>query len=589
MTRTRWTATRLTSADTEPPGALDRPSSSTLLVSLALGLVAAVLLALGSVVPVVAGARPGFTSAPLLIVLAVLPIALAGLFFLRGRESAAAGVLAGLAALAPGRAVLDLQFVADPSMASRPELYRPEFFALPGAGTGLFLLLAGHVVTVVAGVVAVRGLGPRQEPGAAARGLLPLGLVAAGVAAVGLLMAPFSGSDAFMPIGSAFERPGLVLGGCLLLAFALPVAAGLAISSGNGDLSTGGLLGLGLGALAVSLPALVSGAVVAGIGISAGPIVVLVGIAGLVAVSAFSVEDTVAPEETPALQDEGGRAGEATLPGSPRLRMTAGGLALVTAVAAVAGTFTPHVVVGGLDGPQSPFRWLLLVAGLVVGVLGALLFVPGLAAVVRPALSVLWAGVPLAATAVLTTAITATELGVGLAPGPGVLWTAVAVVAAVATACLSVVAGMVERDDMDDDPAQPGPSMITPLVAGGILAVGAFGTPTIEAPGYSEAAIWSNFGTPSWGLLVALVVVLGACFLAPRSRPARATALLAGATGLAVLRLVEYPLTGGEIPGEHIGVGWWLALACVVALAIAAGLAPRGAIHTDKTRSGSIR
>jgi hypothetical protein len=585
MTRTRWiVADRLSRTDPRSPDALDGQSATTLLAALVLGALAALLLTLGSVVPVVTGAVRGYASAPLLIVLAVAPMVLVGAFLMRGRQAAAVGVLAGFAALAPGRAVLDLQFVADPSLASRPELYGPEVFALPGPDAGLWLLLAGHVLVVAAGVVGVRAIGSRPEPGSAGRGLLPIGLVAAGVAAIGVMMAPFSGDDAFLPAGSAFERPALVLTGCLLLAFALPAAAGLAISSGTGGLSMGGLLGLGLAAATVALPELVSGLAVPRIGLSAGPIVVLVGALGFVVVAFLPGEGNPAG----VADDE---AGEASLPGSPRLRMTTGALALVTMLAAIAGTFTTQVVVaGGLPGPESPSRWLLLVAGLLVGVLGAAMFVPGLAPAVRPVLSVAWAGVPLAATAVLTIAITATELGAGLSPGQGVLWTSVAVVAAVATACLSVVAGMVERDDSEEAAElMPGPNMVTPLVAGGILAIGGFGTPSIVAPDYVEPALWSNFGTPSWGLLLALLTVLGACFLAPRSRPARATALLAGATCLAALRVLALPLTGDQIPGVHAGVGWWLALGCVVALAIATVLAPRGTAHTRKTPSGSIR
>lgn len=585
MTRTRWTVTdRLARTDPQSPDALDEPSAATLLAALLLSALAAVLLALGAVLPVVAGAARGYASAPLLIVLAVAPIVLAGAFALRGRQAAAVGVLAGVAALAPGRAVLDLQFLADPSAVSRPELYRPVEFALPGPGAGLWSLLAGHVVTVAAGVVAVRAIDSRPEPSSSGRGLLPIGLVAAGVAAVGVLMSPFSGADAFLPVGSAFERPTLVLAGCLLLAFALPAAAGLAISSGTGGLSMGGLLGLGLAAATIALPELVSGAAVAGIGLSAGPVVVLVGALGFVVVAFLPRESA----STSVAEDE---AGEASLPGSPRLRMTTGVLGLVTMAAAIAGTFTEQVVVaGGLPAPESPSRWLLLVAGLLVGVLGASMFVPGIAPTVRPVLSVAWAGVPLAATAVLTIAITASELGAGLSPGQGVLWTSVAVAAAVATACFSVVAGMVERDDSEDSgEVTPGPNMITPLVAGAILAVGGFGAPSIVAGDYVEPGLWSNFGTPSWGLLLALIIVLGACFLAPRSRPARATALLAGATCLAALRLLELPLTGNPIPGAHAGIGWWLTLGCVVALAIATALAPRGTIHSSKTRSGSIR
>jgi hypothetical protein len=176
-----------------------------------------------------------------------------------------------------------------------------------------------------------------------------------------------------------------------------------------------------------------------------------------------------------------------------------------------------------------------------------------------------------------------------------VLWTAVAAAGAVATACCSVVAGMVERDDSEDNEDAEavvdlqGAGIYTPVVAGGILALGAFGTPSIVAPDYVEPALWSNFGTPSWGLLLALLTLLGACSLAPRCRPVRATALLIGATLLAVLRVLELPLAAGQIGGAHAGAGWWLALGCAVALAIASGMASRGVFHSPDTRSGSIR
>ncbi|WAL65060.1 hypothetical protein ORV05_29745 [Amycolatopsis cynarae] len=567
------------------PDALEGPNA-TLHTAIALGATAAVLGALGSALPVVSGGAAGYSSAPLLIVLALAPMALVAVFVLRARISAAAGVLAGAAALAPGRAVADLQFLADPSVATRPELYRTQVFELPAPAAGLWLLLAGHVFAVAAGVAAVSALGARAEPGNVGRGRLLAGTLFAGIAAVGVLMAPLSTDDAFLPVGSAFEAPALVLAGCLLLAFALPVAAWLSLSSGTGELGRGGLLGVTAAAVAVSLPNLVSGLVLTGVAVAAGPIVVLAGALGL-AVVAFLPVTEVRP---PSGDDE---AAEASLPGKTRLQKVTGALAAITLVTAVAGTLTPQVVmVHGLPGPQSPWRWLLLAAGLPTGVLGAAMFPPRVAALVRPALSVAWAGVPLAATAVLTTAITATELGGAFSPGTGVLWTATAAVAAGATGCCSVVAGMVERDELDETAGAavpPGPDLVTPLVAGAILAVGAFGTPVIVAPDYVEPALSTNFGTPSWGLLLGLALVLGAATLAPRCRPARAAALLAGAACLAGLRVAELPLAGSEIAGAHAGLGWWLALGCVLALVLAAVMAARGAFHNSKRPTGSIR
>ncbi|GHE95866.1 hypothetical protein GCM10017786_30460 [Amycolatopsis deserti] len=656
------------------------------------GAVSAVLLAAGAVVPVVNGVARGFNSAPLLVVLAVAPMVVVAVLALKGRHQTAAGVLAAVAALAPGRLVLDLMLLTDPVRAARPELFRLHSLADPGKAPGLWLLLAGHLAAIAAGVMATRAAAPKAdtpwtprtspaaeaaaarvaqagggasaasasggaatqraalesaaggtdqatggqnarpkdtssdtgpEPasdstasggsgsaGAAASGAsttptsstttwpeaadvsragLLLGMFAAVVSAVGVMMAPFTSSDAFLPAGSAFESPGLVLGGSLLLAFALPVATVLLAGSGSA-VARGGLLGLGVTAAVLGLPNLFSGLSLPGVRLAAGPILVLVGAAGMVAAAFLPTATT--PDAT---QDD--EAGEITLPGIRRLRIVTGVLAVLTAAAAIAGALTPQVVITEtLNGPQSPSRSALLVAGLLVGVLGLVMFTAGPAGYARPALSVAWVTIPLAGTAVLTMAVTATELGAGLTPGPGVLWTALAIVGAAATACCSVVAGMVERDEttdpataFGDGPAVPGADLLTPLVAAGILAIGAFGTPSILAPDYVEPALWSSFGTPSWGLLVALLTVLGACVLAPRCRPARAAALLAGAACVAGLRAAELPLVGDEIAGAHAGLGWWLALGCALALVIAAVLAARGSIHTPKTRSGSIR
>ncbi|AIJ20857.1 hypothetical protein [Amycolatopsis methanolica] len=814
------------------------------------GVVSAVLLAAGAAVPVVNGVARGFHSVPLLVVLAVAPMAVVAVLALKGRHQTAAGVLAAVAALAPGRLVLDLILLTDPVQAARPELFRLHSLADPGTAPGLWLLLAGHVAAIAAGVMATRAAAPKADtqwtprasaaaeaaaaraagdptpsgstpsgpstdraadaapssartaggdapsgaaaappsgtaaddavgapaggtddlaaggeaeeragnadgksgalpartsrtecsvaigdagtddsaagppttageaaasasgsgrtaasadvsdqpsapgagsdetpasadtfgrasapgggsdrasaagagsgrasasgdgsdrtaaaggsdqtsasgggsgrvsapaadsgrapgvsPGRAAtratpadasgqppasegawpeaaevsRGGLIFGMFAAVVAAVGVMMAPFTSTDAFLPAGSAFESPGLVLAGSLLLAFALPVATVLLAGSGTA-VARGGLLGLGVTAAVVGLPNLVSGLSLPGVRLAAGPILVLAGAAGMIAAAFLPTATT--PD---AAQDD--EAGEITLPGIRRLRIVTGVLAVLTSAAAIAGALTPQVVITEtLNGPQSPSRSALLVAGLLVGLLGLVMFTAGPAAYARPALSVAWVTVPLAGTAVLTMAVTATELGAGLAPGPGVLWTALAIVGSAITACCSVVAGMVERDEttdpataFGDGPALPGADLLTPLVAAGILAIGAFGTPSILAPDYVEPALWSSFGTPSWGLLVALLTVLGACVLAPRCRPARAAALLAGAACVAGLRAAELPLVGDEIAGAHAGLGWWLALGCSLALVIAAVLAARGSIHTPKPRSGSIR
>ncbi|WP_027932557.1 hypothetical protein [Amycolatopsis thermoflava] len=127
------------------------------------GAVSAVLLAVGAAVPVVNGVARGFHSVPLLVVLAVAPMAVVAVLALKGRHQTAAGVLAAVAALAPGRLVLDLILLTDPVRAARPELFRLHSLADPGTAPGLWLLLAGHLAAIAAGVMATRAAAPKAD------------------------------------------------------------------------------------------------------------------------------------------------------------------------------------------------------------------------------------------------------------------------------------------------------------------------------------------------------------------------------------------------------------------------------------------
>ncbi|WP_235999437.1 hypothetical protein [Qaidamihabitans albus] len=554
---------------------------------------AAALLAAGAALPVVDGGEPGFTSAPLLVALALLPVLLAAVLAARGWQAGAAGVLAGFAALAPGSVVLHLQFAADPSAAVRTELYLPTDLAQHSPAAGLWLLLSGHVMAAVAGVLAVRA-GRRAETsgtsGTSAEGpdavdqwrrrwLLPA-VLAAVLAAIGLLMAPVVSEDVYLLARNAFEGPAFALAGYLLIAGALPLAAALAMTSASVDFARGCLAGLGVAVVLLALPSVVAGAVVPVAGISAGPIVALAGAAGLFWLARTSSVARAVPEQA----DD--QAGGASVPGRRRLQVATGVLAMLTAAAAIAGSFAAQLATAGPGpAPESPARWLLFTAGALVGVLGAAMFVPRLAPVVRPVLSVAWAGVLIAATAVLDTAITATGFRGSVSTGPGVLPAWLAMCGAAVTACCSAVTGVVEREDIGDiDGTQsgaPGESrvdvnLLTPLAAAAILSVAAFGMPVVTAPDYVAAGLWSEFRTPSWGLLAGALTVLGAIALALRSRPVPGAGLLTGAATLLGLRAATLPLSGAYIDGARPGSGFWFALAAAAALLIAAGIAVAG-------------
>ncbi|GAA1207840.1 hypothetical protein [Prauserella alba] len=558
------------------------------------------LLTAGALVPVVEGGERGLAAGPVvLVVLAVLPLSLAGAFALRGGTVAAVGVLAGAAALAPGRAVLDLQLAADPSRASRPELYLPSDLYAHAAAPGLWLLVAGHAMTVVAGVFALRArAGAAGESGSDEAGdpgrRLAVAVSAAVVAGIGLVMQPFTSAEVYLLAQNAFEGPVVAMAGYLLVAAALPVTAAMAVSSGDTDLMRGGLLGAAAGGTAVALPAVVAALGIDTLGLSAGPIVALAGLVVLVVAAFVRMPAADVPEPDEA---------DVRLPGSVRLRAGAGAAALAAGVCAVIGSVTPQLETQGpIAAPESPARWSLLAAGLVVGVLGAAMFVPRVAVLVRPVLSVAWVAVLVAGTAVLDTAVIATGSAGGVASsGPGVVWTWVAMVVAAVAACSSVVAGAVERDDLDDpgrdaqdDDAQDSGArdsgardsgaqggagsaggrlpavLFGALAVAGVLAVVAFGVPVFTAPDYAAAGLWARFGTPSWGLLAGAIVVVGALVLAARSRQAPAVGLLCGVGVVLALHAASFPLSRGEIDGVSAGPGFWFVFAAVIAVLVAA-------------------
>ncbi|WP_253829625.1 hypothetical protein [Prauserella aidingensis] len=549
------------------------------------------LSAAGALLPVVEGGERGLAAGPVvLVVVAALPLVLAGAFAVRGAAVAAAGVLIGAAALAPGRAVLDLQFAAEPSRASRPELYLPSDLYAHSAAPGLWLLVAGHVVTVVAGVLALRaraggeaGSADGTDPGRR----LAVAVSAAVAAAIGLVMQPFTSSEVYLLAQNAFEGPLVAMAGYLLVAAALPVTAAIAVSSGDTDLVRGSLLGAAASAAGLAVPAVVAALGLDTLGLSVGPVLTLAGLAVLVvaALVRMPAAEAAGEDETPV-----------RLPGSVRLRAAAGVGALVAAGCAVIGAVTPQLQTqGSIAAPESPARWSLLAAGLVVGVLGVAMLLPRTAVLVRPVLSVAWVGVLVAGTAVLDTAVTATGSAGGVASsGPGVVWTWIAMFVAAVTACASVVAGAVERDDVDDaapadaaddaeaddDAADGGAAeadsgrssvlLLGALVVAGVLTVVAFGLPVFTAPDYVAAGLWARFGTPSWGLLAGTAVVLGGLVLAARSRRAPAVGVLCGAGVVLALHAASFPLSRGEIAGASAGAGFWCAFAAVVVVLVAA-------------------
>ncbi|WP_254896997.1 hypothetical protein [Amycolatopsis sp. Hca4] len=561
--------------------------SPALKAALTLAAAGAVALTAAAFTPVSPAASPGFTSWPFLALLALAPAAAAIWPALSGKPALGGGLLLGLAALAPGRLVLDLQFAVNGPLTIRPELYLPDrFLGSSAVGGGFWLLVAGDLLTAAAGVVAWRALRSHDEPERRRwRLLVPLLAVVAGA---GLLTAPVHSDNGFLLARAAFEGPWPALGGYLLLAAALPLAAVLALAAPSEQTARGALGGLAAGAFGVAAPPVLAGLFRDDLHVTWGPVLALLATAVVAVLAATRLNESA---ETP---DQGGNV---ELPGLFWWRLTTGLLGLATAVAALVGASAPQVAVTALNpgaatpvsaAAESPARWFLLAAALVLAVPSALVLVPKTAAVARPVLGVAWAGVVLAGTAVLNTALTATQAGnlagfggaAAAAPvftydlGAGAAWTFAALVLAAVAALAAVGTGVVEREDAGDTTTQS--ANLTLVAAGAVLAVAAFGLPVFAVPGYVAAGLWSHFDTPSWGLLTAAVVVVGAAALATRSRPKPAAALLTGAALLTALHAAELPLVGGSLGGASPATGFWVALAATAALLAAAGLAVAG-------------
>lgn len=549
------------------------------------GLLGGLLLAIGPLLPVVSPATaPGFTAGPLLFVLGLLPVGLAVGIAATGRWSAAAGVLIATALFAPGRALADAQLAVEGSAATRPELAMPTVLQHLHGAIGLWLLLAGHALTLAAGLLAV-GNGDGAEPASAQpaerrpgslQGPVLVALGVGAVAALGLVAAPFTSDSPFLPARGALDAPTTALVGGVLIAVAAPLVATIAVTGTDAALTVGWLLGGAACVVAVAVPGLVAGLAVGALHPSVGPYLALLAALALVGLAARARR--AAPAGEPVAEGAAGEPPELTLPGQRRLHRAAGALGLLAALSAAVGAAgTLFVVPADIPHPASAAGRLLWPAAAVVGVAAAGLLVPRWAPVVRPVFSVAWITVPMAGVVALDTAMTAAQLD-GVVLGAGAWAAVVAMLAAAAAACCAGLAGGVEREDVDLSELTWRRPVLIPAAAAALLAVGAFGLPVLSAPGYAAPGLWSDFRFASWGLVFGLVAVIAAALLAPFSRPTRGAALLLGAAAVVALRLVELPLNLASAASPTPGPGTFPAVTCTLALlaaATAAFLAPR--------------
>lgn len=510
--------------------------------------------------------EPAFSSTALRTVVAALPVLLALVLHAARRPAAAAGALAGSGALAVGLTVADLQLVFDANSAQRPELLHPHRLTVLHASTGTWVLLAGGALAVLAGALAAFSA-PRDgdaEPDVGVWGrrvavaALGLGVLVALAMCFG---APYHSDDPYLPAAALFGQPGAALAGGLLLVVGLVLAPVLGVLWRSREFGGGALLGAALGLIQFGLPQLAGGVAVAGLSTAAEPYWVLAVAVILLALGAAGVRP---PRER--LQ------AAPSLPGVRRLTAVAGGVGLLAALCGLGAVFVPLLrrptMVTDLNASA---HTALLPASVLVGVLAAGLLVPRIAETLRPVFEVGAAVLPLALSAVADSIATATSaVGMHIAV-TGWVWLLVgSFVLVVVAACFAVVAGGVEREDVDTS-SHPVRPLVTGLGGlGFVLGVFAFGFPLLTGDDYVPAGLWTQFRIGSWGMIVVLLVVLGAAGLAGFSRSPRAAGLLGGSALVFVVYAVGYPFGAADVHGAAPGLGLWAGILAAVVFGIGA-------------------
>lgn len=511
-----------------------------------------------------------YKAAPLLLVIAIGPAVLAALAITFGKAPVGAGILSGAALLAPGLALVDAQFIQDPLTASRPEVMVPTSLAPLAVASGAYLLIAGHVLAAIAGLLAVgrAGAGPDSDYNAgldAARSTrgraVGWALAAGAVSAVGLLFPPFRSDNAFIVAQDLIASPSLVKFGGLLIVLTILIGSIATAVNSRPPVARGLAIGMFAGLCWLVLPQLAAVARVEWLHMEPWPVFALAPV-GLLAVVLLLTGERA--------EDKG----DVTVESSPVL---AGILGIATGVVALIGGFGT-LVVSSVDQPPSYANRQLLPAGIVIIVLGVVLCTKW-ADRARPAFVVALGVVPLVGLAALDTAFTATTVG-NIIPGFPVATPDTRVGAAVwfiiAALVLTLVAAVVgaaasgDRDGVDETKRTLHTRYAVPAAGAVLFALGAFISPMIKATGFTPAGIFSEFRLASWGLLIALLVVIAAVVLAAYSRPVQAAALLLGAAVIVGVHVLEFPLTNERVDGARAGAGTWLSLACLVALVVAA-------------------
>ncbi|HEY2206459.1 MAG TPA: hypothetical protein VGH99_18500, partial [Pseudonocardia sp.] len=238
-----------------------------------------------------------------------------------------------------------------------------------------------------------------------------------------------------------------------------------------------------------------------------------------------------------------------------------------------------------LPRPQLPTLWLPLAVGIVLVPLAVATLSGASGAVARPTLAVALVALPMALGEPVGELLSVVGLR-GVGAGPGLWLMLLAVVLAAAAGLAAVLAGGFERDDVDLSRPRPGGApMAAASAAGAVLTVPAFWLPMVNGAGRGTTGVLQPpFGVASWALVAAFMVTLGALVIAPRCRPIRAAALLAGVAVVLALRLVR--LVAAGLPGLVPGEGTWATALCLVVVGVALALAMRQVHRAAPTADG---
>jgi hypothetical protein len=529
---------------------------------------------------------------PLLVGCAVCPPVLALLLLLARRREAALGLVAVGGLLAGCRFLQDLALVVCPLAAERAELWIPYGIDPVRAGPGTLLLLAGDLCAVVAGASALaeaarrdggHGFDVPAGPPRASRPVMPLAVSFAVLAAAGSLAAPLRSTSPYVSARSAFDAPPWVSLGAFALAAGIVLAAGLAGSSPDHRVTSAGLAGVALAVLGIAVPRIVVAVRVPGLDVAPGPVVAVLGAAGL-AVSARWVS-VRAWSGTPS---GAGRAWSRRFL-AEAARVLAGLMCLLSGgCAIVAFLLNPLRLVGGLAQPRIPTTGLLLCTGLVVAGVGWLVAMPRYGRMLRPALAVVAMAMPLAASEYIAAVTGVLDLP-GVDSGVGSWFAVAAVLTAVTGALAAVISGGFERDDVDlSEHSFSGPT--APVAAGAaVLALPAYLLPLINGTGRGvTGVIQGPLGLSSWALLEAMIVTVGVGLLGPRCRPVPAAVLYTGGCVLLVLRLARIPFGPRPLPATGLAEGAWASVLCLLLLLSAATIAVHAAQPGVRARPGAL-